>query len=46
MGDHSLPKRFISGELENAGQCGPWVKDKEWMHCVAEDRRVFGITED
>ena len=28
MGDHRLPKRVMSGELENAGKCGPWGKEK------------------
>ena len=23
MGDHMLPKRIVSGELENARKCGP-----------------------
>ena len=46
MGDHRLPKRVISGELENAGKCGPEGKEKEWTDCVAEDRQLFGITGD
>ena len=29
MGDHRLPKRVMSGELENAGKRGPGGKDKE-----------------
>ena len=28
MGDHRLPKRVISGELENAGKRGPWGKER------------------
>ena len=44
LGDHSLPKRIVSGELKNAGQHGPGVKEKEWTECAAEDRRVFHIT--
>ena len=44
MGDHGLPKRVMSGELENAGKRGPGGKEKERADCVAEDRRVFGIT--
>ena len=48
MGDQRLPKRVMSGGggLENAGQRGPGGKDKELVNCVAEDRRVFGITGD
>ena len=42
MGD----KRVMSGELENAGKRGPGRKDNEWTDCVAEDRRLFGITGD
>ena len=44
MDDHGLPERVMSGELENARKCGPWGKEKEWTDCVAEDRRLFGIT--
>ena len=29
MGDHRLPKRVMSGELENAGKRGPGGKEKE-----------------
>ena len=29
MGDHMLPKRVMSGELENAGKRGPGGKEKE-----------------
>ena len=46
MGDHRLPKRVMSGELENAGKRGPGGKEKEWTECVAEDLRLFGITGD
>ena len=46
MGDDSLLEAIFSGELENAGQRGPGGKEKQWTECVAEDRRVFGITED
>ena len=46
MGDHRLPKRVLSGELENAGKRGPGRKEKEWTHCVADDLRLFGITGD
>ena len=28
MGDHRLPKRAMSGELENAGKRGPGGKEK------------------
>ena len=46
MGDHRLPKRVKSGELESCGQRGPGGKNKEWTDCVVEDRRTFGILED
>ena len=46
MGDHRLPKRVVSGELENAGKRGPRGKEKEWTDCVADDLRLFGITGD
>ena len=46
MGDHRLPKRVMSGELENAGKCGPGGKEKEWTDCVADDLRLFGVTGD
>ena len=46
MGDHRLPKRIMSGELENAGKRGPGRKEKEWMGCVVDDLRLFGITGD
>ena len=46
MGDHRLPKRVISGELENAGKRGPGGKEKEWTDCVADDLRLFGVTGD
>ena len=44
MGDHMLPKRVMSGELENAGKRGPGGKEKEWTDCVADDLRLFGVT--
>ena len=44
MSDHRLPKRVMSGELENAGKCGPGGKEKDWTDCVADDLRLFGIT--
>ena len=44
MGDHRLPKRIMSGELENAGKRGPGGGEKEWTDCVADDLRLFGIT--
>ena len=43
MGDHRLPKRVISGELENAGKSGPGGDEKEWTDCVADDLRLFGV---
>ena len=46
MGDHRLPKRVMSGELENAGKRGPGGKEKEWTDCVADDLRLFGVTVD
>ena len=46
MGDHRLPKRVMSGELENAGKRGPGETEKEWTDCVADDLRLFGITGD
>ena len=44
MGDHRLPKRFMSGELENTGNRRPGGIEKEWIDCMAEDRLVYGIT--
>ena len=44
MGDHRLPKRVMSGELENSGKRGPEGKEKDWTDCVADDLRLFGIT--
>ena len=46
MGDHRLPKRVMSRELENAGKRGPVGKEKEWTDCVADNFRLFGITGD
>ena len=46
LGDSRLPKRVMSGELENAGKRGPGGKEKEWTDCVADDLRLFGITGD
>ena len=46
MGDHRLPKRVMSGELENAGKRGPGGKEKEWTDCVVDDLRLFGVTGD
>ena len=46
MGDHGLPKRVMSGELENARKRGPVGKEKEWTGSVADDLRLFGITGD
>ena len=46
MGDHRLPKRVTSGELENAGKRGPGGKGKEWADCVADGLRLFGVTGD
>ena len=41
-----LPKRVMPRKLENAGKRGPEGEEKEWTDCVAEDRRLFGITGD
>ena len=46
MGDHRLPKRVVSGEIENAGKRGPGGKEREWTDCVAGDLRLFGVTGD
>ena len=46
MGDHRLPQRVVSGELENAGKCGPGGKENKWTDCVAENLRLFGIAGD
>ena len=46
MGDHRLPKRVMSGELENAGKRGRGGKEKEWTDYVADDLRLFGVTGD
>ena len=46
MGDNRLPKRVMSGELENTGKRGPGGKEREWTDCVADDFRLFGITRD
>ena len=46
MGDKRLPKRVMSGELENAGKRGQGGKEKKWTDCVADDLRLFGITGD
>ena len=46
MGAQRLPKRAMSGELENAGKRGPGGKEKERTDCVADDLRLFGIAGD
>ena len=46
MGDHRLPTRIMSGELENEGRRGTGVEEEEEGNCMAGDRRVFGITRD
>ena len=40
MGDHRLPKRVMSGELESAEKRGLGGKEKEWTDCVVQ--RIFG----
>ena len=46
MGAHRLPKRVMSGELENARNRGPGRKEKEWTDYVAENPWLFCITRD
>ncbi|CAM9817866.1 unnamed protein product, partial [Ascophyllum nodosum] len=46
MGDHRLPKKVMSGELENVRKRGPGRKEKEWTDCVADYLRLFGVTGD
>ena len=46
MGDHSLPKRVMSGELENTEKRGAGGKEKQWMDCVVDDLRLFRIPGD
>ena len=41
-----IPKRVMSGELENAGKRGPGGEEKDWTDCVAEGLRLFDITGD
>ena len=45
-GEVRLPKRVVSRELKNAGKRVLRGKEKERMDCVAENRRLFGITGD
>ena len=40
MGDHRLPKRVMSGELENAGKRGPGGKEKERIRAAWQ--MIFG----
>ena len=36
MGDHGLPERVMSGEVENAGQHGPrWIGERMDVGCLA-----------
>ena len=45
MEETKLPKRVMFGELVGgAGSAG--VKEKEWMGCLLDDLRVFGIHPD
>ena len=46
MGDHRLPKRVMSGEMENTGKREPGGGEKKWMDCMAEDRWIFGMAGD
>ena len=46
MDNHRLLKWVMSEELENAGKRVSGRKEKEGTKCVAEDRRLFGITGD
>ena len=41
MGDHRLPKRVMSGELESLKQRGLGGEEKEWTDGVAKDLRAF-----
>ena len=44
VGDDRLPKMMMSGEMENAGQCRPGKKVKNWRGYVSRVLPVFGIT--
>ena len=46
MSDYRLPKRVMSGELENTGKDRPGGEEKEWTDCVADKLRLFGIAGD
>ena len=46
MGDHRLPERVMSGEVENAEKRGPEEEEKDWTDCAADDLRLFGVTGD
>ena len=43
MNGGRLPIRVMFGGMEGPGQRGAGGKEKEWMGCVAEDVRAFGI---
>ena len=41
-----LPKRIVSGTLEDEVQRGRGGKEKEWTDCVQREIQSFGIAED
>ena len=45
MEDTRLPKRVMFGELAG-GAVSAWGQEKEWMACLVDDLRVFGIDPD
>ena len=46
MGGHRLPKRVMSGKLENKGKRGPGGEEKLLDTLLGRGTSVFGITED
>ena len=43
MDNRRLPIRIMVGTLENPGRRGRGCKEIEWLDCVADDFRLFGI---
>ena len=44
MEDTRLPKCVMFGEMVGgAGMCGGGRQEKEWMGCILDDLRAFGI---
>ena len=41
MGDDRLPKRILSGKLQDAGHRARGDKKKAWRHCVADTIVMF-----